>query len=249
MRNLVSAVLAVSMIVAPAAAQQDEEQEAGRSRHGDLSLEPARTVAFTTAEGTYMNLDVSPDGQTIVFDLLGDIYTVPVDGGQATRVTSGMGYDTQPTFSPDGTRIAYISDAGGSDNIWVVDAGGGEPKAVTSERQEVVSTPEWDPDGDYIMARRRGQLWLYHKDGGSGLAVTTSPMAAGLAGPVFSPDGRHVYFSSRGDGGGQHGHQRRTGSRQRSNATGVRPTFRSIRCRSAAGQWRRAAGRRRTQPA
>ncbi len=195
---LMSSMLALSVAGVSA---QPQETEGGSSRNG-LSLEPARTVSFTTTEGTYMNLDVSPDGRTIVFDLLGDIYTVPIGGGRATRLTSGMGYDAQPTFSPDGTRVAYISDNSGSDNIWAVDAAGGEPVAITKERENVVSTPEWDPDGDYLLARRRGQLWLYHKDGGSGLALTTSPLAGGLAGPVFSPDGRYIYFSSRGGGGG-----------------------------------------------
>jgi Tol biopolymer transport system component/imidazolonepropionase-like amidohydrolase len=199
MRRFVFAPLAAFLMLAPAAAQ--EEQSGGEGR-GGLSLEAARTVAFTTNEGTYMNLDVSPEGGTIVFDLLGDIYTVPIAGGPATRVTQGMGYDSQPTFSPDGARIAFISDRSGSDNIWVVDATGREPRQITRESSEVVSTPEWDPDGDYLLARRDGQLWLYHQHGGSGLALTTSELAGGLTGPVFSPDGRHVYFSSRAGGGG-----------------------------------------------
>ena len=200
MRKIALLLLAV-LLVSPVVAQEEQAPE-GASPHGDLTLEPDRTIAFTTTEGTYMNLDVSPDGTTIVFDLLGDIYTVPIGGGDATRITSGMGYDAQPTFSPDGSRIAYISDRSGSDNIWVVDAAGGEPKALTREREDAVSTPEWDPEGDYIMARRGGRLWLYHEDGGSGLALTSSELAAGLAGPVFSPDGRYVYFSSRGGGFG-----------------------------------------------
>ena len=198
---MIPIALLVAGLSVAAPAQDSQEAEGGGDRHGDLTLEPTRTIAFTTTEGTYMNLDVSPDGGTIAFDLLGDIYTVPVGGGQATRITSGMGYDVQPTYSPDGSQIAYISDNSGSDNIWVVDASGGEPRAITREREEPVSTPEWDPDGDYIMARRRGQLWLYHKDGGAGLQLTESPLASGLAGPIFSPDGRYIYFSSRGGGG------------------------------------------------
>jgi len=204
MRKLACVLMAALMMVAPAAAQEEQGEEDRPSRRG-LSLEADRTIAFTTTEGTYMNLDVSPDGSTIVFDLLGDIYTVPIDGGQATRLTSGMAYDVQPTFSPDGSQIAFISDHSGSDNIWVIDAAGGEPEAVTRERQEAVSTPQWDPEGDYLLARRRGRLWLYHRDGGSGLAITTSELAGGAAGPIFSPDGRYVYFSSRGGGGGGFG--------------------------------------------
>ena len=53
-----------------------------------------------------MNVDVSPDGRTIVFDLLGDLYMMPIAGsghGLATRLTSGPAFDMQPRFSPDGT--------------------------------------------------------------------------------------------------------------------------------------------------
>src|SRR5688572_24588616 len=88
------------------------------TRRDGLTLASARTISFETSEGTWMNLDVSPDGSTLVFDLLGDVYTLPMAGGRATRITSGMAYDIHPVFSPDGKRIAYISDASGSDNIW-----------------------------------------------------------------------------------------------------------------------------------
>ncbi|MGD8816701.1 MAG: amidohydrolase family protein [Acidobacteriota bacterium] len=199
MRKLVLTALAAMLMVAPLAAQE----EGGSSGRPDgLSLEPDRTVAFTTTEGTYMNLDVSPDGTTIAFDLLGDIYTVPVTGGQATRITSGMGYDSQPAYSPDGARIAYMSDNSGSDNIWVVDAAGGEPHQVTRERNDVVALPEWDPDGEYILTRKAGRLWLYHVDGGSGTALGAEEDTGGVFGHVFSPDGRYVYFSDRAGGGG-----------------------------------------------
>jgi len=167
-----------------------------------LSLEPARNIAFTTTEGTYMNVDVSPDGDTLVFDLLGDIYTIPIAGGLATRLTSGLAHDTQPTFSPDGARIAFISDRSGSDNLWLLGLGEpeAEPEAVSEERTKVVSTPEWSPDGDYLLARRSGELWLYHVDGGSGLKLTEHDLANGLTGPTFGPDGRYIYFASSGGG-------------------------------------------------
>src|SRR4029079_8770656 len=62
-------------------------------------LGPTRKVAFDTSEGTWMNLDVSPDGRQVVFDLLGDIYLMPIAGSgasQATRITSGAAFDMQP---------------------------------------------------------------------------------------------------------------------------------------------------------
>ena len=80
---------------------------------------PYSNVEFTVTEGTWMNLDVSPDGKTIAFDLLGDIYTIPVSGGNATCIRSGLPWEVQPRFSPDGTQILFTSDAGGGDNIWL----------------------------------------------------------------------------------------------------------------------------------
>src|SRR5215470_11462249 len=69
---------------------------------------PTRQVPINVDEGTWMNVDVSPDGRTIAFDLLGDIYTVPITGGKATRLTSGMAYDIHPVYSPDGKKIIYV---------------------------------------------------------------------------------------------------------------------------------------------
>ena len=188
-------ILAASMPALP----QEADPENDEDKSEGLTIEPTRTIAFETSEGTYMNLDVSPDGKTIVFDLLGDIYTVPVSGGQATRLTAGMAYDIQPSFSPDGNGIAFISDESGSDNIWVMGADGGEPRVVTEETDKAVAAPRWAPDGEYLVARRDGKLWLYHRDGGSGMELTKSDAAEGAYGPVFSPDGRWVYFSTRAE--------------------------------------------------
>ncbi len=119
-------------------AQETDEKLA---ENGDLTLEPTRTIAFTTSEGTYMDLDVSPDGRTIVFGLVGDIYTLSIDGGKATRLTSGMPYDIQPTFSADGSEIAFISDKSGSDNIWVMNTDGSDQRAMTKEKEQAL-TPQ-----------------------------------------------------------------------------------------------------------
>ncbi|NKB88804.1 MAG: amidohydrolase family protein [Acidobacteria bacterium] len=189
-RSLVVTLL--TLLASPAATAQKK----------GLSLEATRTIAFTTSEGTYMNVDVSPDGSTLVFDLLGDLYTLPAAGGQAVRLTSGLAHDTQPTFSPDGTRVAFISDRSGSDNLWVLDLTdeAAKPEAISTERAKVVSTPEWDPDGEYLLARRSGDLWLYHVDGGSGLQLSDSDRVRGITGPTFGPEGRYIYFAASGGG-------------------------------------------------
>ena len=188
---------------APAAAQEAEPDEAGwdvTAAHG-----PTHTVRFTTDEGTWMNLDVSPDGRTIVFDLLGDLYLLPVDGGSARRITSGPAFDVQPRFSPDGSRISFTSDRSGGDNIWTVAADGSDPRQVTDEDFRLLNNAVWTPDGEYLIARKHftsgrslgaGEMWLYHRSGGAGLRLTERRNDQQDAGePAVSPDGRYVYFS------------------------------------------------------
>ncbi|MGH7410255.1 MAG: hypothetical protein ACREJ6_04235, partial [Candidatus Methylomirabilis sp.] len=144
-----------------------------------------------------MNLDVSPDGQTIVFDLLGDIYTLPIAGGTARLIVGGPSWDHQPRFSPDGKWIAFCSDRDGASNLWVMDAQGGQLHQVSREERDPVGSPVWSPDGRYILVRKKGnQLWMYHRDGGSGFMVPLAMPLSSVTGPAFSPDGRHIYFAS-----------------------------------------------------
>ncbi|MEF2964131.1 hypothetical protein, partial [Pseudomonas aeruginosa] len=91
----------------------------------------AKTASIDVTRGTWMSVDISPDGKTLVFDLLGDLYTLPITGGEAKALTHSIAWEQQARFSPDGKRIAYLSDAGGGDNLWVMNADGSEPHAVT----------------------------------------------------------------------------------------------------------------------
>src|SRR5687768_2781139 len=92
-----------------------------------------RKVAIATDEGTWMNVDVSPDGTRVAFDMLGDIYVMPVTGGTPTRIAEGLSYEQQPRWSPDGSRLAFVSDRGGGDNIWLMNADGSNKKQLTKE--------------------------------------------------------------------------------------------------------------------
>ncbi|HSF44923.1 MAG TPA: hypothetical protein VLA58_02900, partial [Chitinophagaceae bacterium] len=166
---------------------------------------PFKEVAFTVKEGTWMNLDVSPDGKEIVFDLLGDIYAIPVSGGNARLIRGGHAFQVQPRFSPDGRKILFTSDEGGGDNIWVMNRDGSSPRQVTKENFRLLNNGAWSPDGDYIVARKHftatrslgaGELWLYHVSGGSGLQLTPRKNdQQDLNEPIFSPDGRYIYYS------------------------------------------------------
>jgi Tol biopolymer transport system component/imidazolonepropionase-like amidohydrolase len=167
----------------------------------------ARRISFETNEGTWMSVDVSPDGKTIVFDLLGDLYAVPISGGAARRLTSGPAWDSQPRFSPDGKTIAFTSDRGGIENVWLADADGGNPRALTTEKDAFVRSPSWTPDGQYVIARKEDgkragippvELWIYHREGGGGgIKLTSSDDVSSAGGASVSPDGKSIYFSAR----------------------------------------------------
>ena len=124
----------------------------------ELPLETTRRLQYTATEGTWISLDVSPDGNTIVFELLGDLYTLPIDGGQATRVTSGQAFDQQPRYSPDGRRIAFVSDRNGADNLWVAEADGSGARALTSDQRRMFVSPEWLSDGKSIVVTKTTDL-------------------------------------------------------------------------------------------
>ena len=172
---------------------------------------PTKTVRFTTDEGTWLDLDVAPDGRTLLFSMLGDIYRLPIAGGRATRVTSGPAWDVQPRFSPDGREIAYTSDRDGGNNLWRMQADGTRPVQVTKERFRLLNNPAWTPDGQYLVGRKHftgqrslgaGELWIYHRDGGDGLQLTKQKNdQQDLGEPAVSPDGRFVYFSEDVSGG------------------------------------------------
>ena len=156
-------------------------------------------------QGTWMNVTLSPDGKTIAFDLLGDIYTLPIKGGEAKAITHSIAWEMQPQFSPDGKQLAFTSDQDGADNIWTMDIDGTNQHQVTKEKFRLLNSPTWSPDGDYIAAHKHftssrsigsGEIWLYHKVGGAGLQLNKKPnKQKDLGEPSFSPDGKKVYFS------------------------------------------------------
>ena len=207
-------LLAFSTFVPDPSAQQAPAQEEKKDppKEDPLPLKADGKIEFTTDEGSWLSLDLSPDGRTIVFELLGDIYTLPFAGGEAVNIARGMSFDSQPAFSPDGKTIAFLSDRSGGENLWLMDADGKNPRAVTKGTRAKFASPTWTPDGNYLIASRSAgtavnSLWLYHKDGGSGVEMVRSvaaapaggaaPAARSSLGAEVSPDGRWVFFSQR----------------------------------------------------
>lgn len=166
-----------------------------------------RQIRIDVREGTWMNVDVARDGKTIAFDLLGDIYTMPIAGGTPTRIAEGLAYEQQPRFSPDGKRIAFVSDRGGGDNIWIMNADGSDKRQLTKEEFRLLNQPSWSPDGRFIIAKKHfttgrslgtGEVWLYHVSGGGGVPLVkraSEQLQKELGEPIYAPDGRSLYYT------------------------------------------------------
>src|SRR5689334_18765359 len=194
----------------PAAARAPAAQPAPTPAKWDVNAPPGMTtrqIRIDTAEGSWMNVDVSPDGRTIAFDLLGDIYTMPIAGGTPTRIAEGLAYETQPRFSPDGKRIAFTSDRGGGDNIWVMNLDGSDKRQVTKEDFRLLDQPTWSADGRFIAAKKHfttgrslgtGEVWLYHVSGGGGVALVkraSEQLQKELGEPTFARDGKSIFYT------------------------------------------------------
>ena len=167
-----------------------------------------RSITIDTTETTWSNLTISADGTTIAFDMLGDIYTMPITGGEAQPLVQGFDWTMQPSYSPDGKSIAFVSDRDGATNLWVMDANGENPRQITTEKTALVHTPTWSPDGDYIAVTKgfmssrsipAGEIWIYHRSGGDGVMVTERAYGQhtqkNMTDPAFSPDGKYLYYT------------------------------------------------------
>ncbi|HKW89214.1 MAG TPA: amidohydrolase family protein [Candidatus Acidoferrales bacterium] len=210
-------VLAYSPIVqarqsASKAAQAEASSAAakGKAEQG-LTLKTERELKFSTDEGTWISLDVSPDGEQIVFDLLGHVYVMPVAGGEAKAITSGQGFDSMPHFSPDGNRIVFVSDRSGADNVWIANADGTHLERLTNDQQSSFAEPIWSRDGQSVIVARHAEplqttwaLWMYYVNGGTGVEIskpappkTSADKLINYIEPQLSPDGKYIYYTRR----------------------------------------------------
>ena len=171
-----------------------------------LPLQPTRKLEFSVSEGTSLSLTVAPDGRSLVFGLLGDLYRLPITGGKAEPVTTGFAYDSEPRFSPDGKWLAFVSDRDGPDSVWLMPAAGGVPHRLlpvtpnpfNSARFQPTS-PEWSPDSRAILASsaEKMHLSLFYLDGRAGVPLEGEINAEQFPQAVFHPNGRYL-FSAKG---------------------------------------------------
>ncbi len=188
-------------LVATAATSAAQAQQPDPDWDVTLARGETREIDFVTDEGTWMSVDVSPDGEWIVFDLLAHVYRVPVGGGEAESLTqnSGVAVNYHPRYSPDGRHIAFISDRGGQNNLWVMESDGSNPHQVQRSDDTRVTMPEWTADGQYILVAQGGGIWMYHLEGGTGVELV-SPDGGAASWPSVSADGRYLYYQVRTSG-------------------------------------------------
>ncbi len=168
--------------------------------------QPYRDITFTTTEGTWMSVDISPDGKSLVFDLLGSIYQIPSTGGDAKLIHGGPAMQRTPSFSPDGRKLLYISDASGAENAWMSNPDGSDAQQITHETANLLMSIAWAGDGESVVgeyiegrypARFTSDLRLFDLLGGVRTIVPTPPNRRDVAEPALSRDGRYIYYTER----------------------------------------------------
>ena len=172
-------------------------------------------------EVTWSSLDVTPSGKQFVFDALGDIFISDIGGGKATPLTQDFAWNIHPSVSPDGKKIAFISDRGGLSNVWLMDIDGKNLKQITKEKKNLIHAPKWSPDGEYLVVTKgimssrsipAGEIWLYHHSGGTGINIKKRPNDKreqnNIADPVFSHDGKYIYFTQSTSAGSSFSYNR-----------------------------------------
>ena len=182
MRNRLAAALLLLCAAASTLAQEpakasDKDKEKEKPKWDVANPPYAYDVAVNldVDTGTWMSVDVSPDGKEIAFDLLGDIYTIPIGGGEAKPLTSGVAWDMQPRYSPNGKWIAFTSDRSGGDNIWIMDRDGKNPQQVTKETFRLLNSPTWTPDSS--TSRRASTSPARARSAPARSGSTTAPAA------------------------------------------------------------------------
>src|SRR5580765_4698508 len=161
---------------------------------------PGRSVHVTLHEGTNLAAALSPDGRTLAIDLLGTLWTMPAQGGAATAITDIFLDARQPSWSPDGRRIAFQAYRDSTWQIWTIAADGHDLKPVTASPFDD-REPAWSPDGSRLaFSSDRGgsyDIWVLTLATGAVRQLTTG--AANEFMPSWRTATDIAYVSDRRD--------------------------------------------------
>jgi len=150
-----------------------------------------------------MNARLSPTGKRALFEYRGDVFTVPTDKGSWRNITRSSGVaDRYPVWSPDGSRIAWFSDAGGEYGLVVAGQDGDEPRRIDLPDPSFFFVPAWSPDGTRL-AFTDADYRLLVVDVATGRVTTVDSDRYAhperSLNPVWSPDGRWIAYARRLD--------------------------------------------------
>ena len=212
-KRLVAAAItgALYLCASPGALSQSSTENTTEANSAwDVTNPPYQLneVTINTNETTWSSLDVAPSGYFMVFDMLGDLYKVDIKGGNATPLTQDFAWNIHPAISPDGKKVAFVSDRNGLSNVWVMNIDGTNLRQITQEKSNLIHSPKWSPDGEYLVVTKgimssrsipAGEIWMYHHGGGEGLKIKARKHGKrdqqNIADPVFSHDGKYIYFT------------------------------------------------------
>jgi tricorn protease len=152
-----------------------------------------------TSGGEHAN--VSPARGEVAFMLRGDIWVMPAGGGRGRRITSGPATDQWPRFSPDGSKIAYFSNAKGNNDIFVIDMRTGATMQVTRNPAND-HFQNWSPDGKHLVftSERSGNKDIWVLELATGLTTQLTKHSASDDDPAYSADGSQIVFDSGREG-------------------------------------------------
>jgi tricorn protease len=146
---------------------------------------------------------VSPDGKTLCFSYLGDLWSVASAGGTATRLTVHEAHDGYPHYSPDGKWIAFSSNREGNYDVFLISSSGGSARQLTFNSANDYAM-DWSPDGTKILfySLRGTETWqLYSLDVATGVVKTLTNDDQNLRYGAYSPDGTSVAYDRCGSVG------------------------------------------------